>query len=318
LNSSESLIGLSSFNSSWLGTLISFFSKVSRRTPTARFVYFSCKPARRVLAFNPDDRVFTIDAINRQAEALKAPDTALFGELSRRAFGPIEVGTISALARRPIRIVGTFRLGTDLVNDGSLIMSDQNFLRFFPDRRMAEPGLRRVEVGLVRLAPEADREAIRARLDRALAPMGVDVLTKDAFMARERAFWKNRTPVGAVFLLGVALGMVVGLVICYQILSSDIADHMAEYATLKAMGRGNSFLVGIVVVEAILLAYLGFLPGVAICKVFSMGMVRSTGMFMDLSPGRAVMVLELTAIMCLGSALFAVRKLLSADPAELF
>ena len=44
------------------------------------------------------------------------------------------------------------------------------------------------------------------------------------------------------FGAGVVLGFVVGMVICYQILTSDVADHLPEYATLKAIGYTNRYL----------------------------------------------------------------------------
>ena len=57
------------------------------------------------------------------------------------------------------------------------------------------------------------------------------------------------------------MGFVVGAIIVYQILFADVSDHLAEYATLKAMGYTNRYLFGVVLQEAIILAVLGFLPG---------------------------------------------------------
>jgi len=272
----------------------------------------------RVLAFDPADHVFLIRDVEDKAAELGAPGTALYDEKSNRAYGRIGPGLRTDLARRPVRVIGTFRLGTDLVNDGNLIMSDRNFLRYFPDRRLRAPDLRSVEVGLLRLSRGADPRRVRATLQDELGPRGVRVLTKDEFLAREREFWDVRTPIGTVFSIGALLGLVVGAVICYQILSSDIADHLSEYATLKAMGRPNAFLVGVVIAEALILSVVGFVPGIAISGVLYRGLAGYTGLLMDLSPPRAALVLALTVVMCLLSGLFAIRRLLSADPAGLF
>ena len=59
------------------------------------------------------------------------------------------------------------------------------------------------------------------------------------------------------------MGLVVGMIIVYQILFADIADHLAEYATLKAMGYTNRYLAAVVLMEATILAVVGFVPGVA-------------------------------------------------------
>jgi putative ABC transport system permease protein len=124
--------------------------------------------------------------------------------------------------------------------------------------------------------------------------------------------------VGTIFWVGALLGLVVGAVICYQILSSDIADHIAEYATLKAMGRTNVFLVGVVFIEALILSIVGFAPGIVLSGLLYRGLAGYTGLLMNLTLGRAALVLGLTVLMCLGSGMFAIRKLLTADPAGLF
>ncbi len=97
-----------------------------------------------------------------------------------------------------------------------------------------------------------------------------------------------------------------------------IADHIAEYATLKAMGRTNAFLVGVVIVEALVLSLVGFVPGIVLSGLLYRGLAGYTGLLMNLTLGRAGLVLALTVLMCLGSGLVAIRKLITADPAGLF
>ena len=89
----------------------------------------------------------------------------------------------------------------------------------------------------------------------------VDVLTRDEMVAREKWFWWTNTPIGFAFGAGVVLGFVVGMVICYQILASDVADHLPEYATLKAIGYPNRYLSLVVLQESLILAAAGFVPG---------------------------------------------------------
>jgi putative ABC transport system permease protein len=272
----------------------------------------------RVIAFNPDDRVLNIPELLEGAARLKEPDTGFFDTRSVTAYGHFEDGQESILARRPVRVVGTFQLGTDLANDGNFVMSDQNFLRYFPDPRLIEPELRLVDVGLLRLKLGADADEICSVLQSALESQNVKVFTKEAYLKRERAFWNARTPIGVIFRVGVALGLVVGMVICYQILSSDIADHLSEYATLKAMGYSNAFLIGVVVVESLVLSATGFVPGIALSVVLYQGLASWTGLLMQLNPLRTLVILGLTVAMCLASSVFSIRKILSADPAGLF
>jgi putative ABC transport system permease protein len=272
----------------------------------------------RVLAFNPDEPVFRPDVVSRaSAEALKRPDTALIDVLSKPVYGRPEAGVAAVLSRRPIRIVGTFRLGTDFVTDGNLIMSDQNYLRYVPDRRLDPPDLRDVDLGLLKVVPGADLPALVAALRRAL-PGDVAFSTRDELIDKEQRFWMSHTPVGTIFGFGMAMGFVVGAVICYQVLSSDIRAQLPEYATLKAMGYGDHYFTKVVLHEALILALLGFVLGLLASLLLDAGLVWGTGLLMELTPGRAGLVLALTVGMCTLSGCVAIRKLLSADPVELF
>jgi putative ABC transport system permease protein len=143
-------------------------------------------------------------------------------------------------------------------------------------------------------------------------------MTKGEFIEAEREFWRTSTPIGYVFSFGVVLGFLVGVIICYQILYSDISDHLREYATLKAMGYRPLFFTGIVLEEALLLSLLGFLPALALSEVLYQGLGSVTGLLLQLTVGRAAGVLGLTMAMCVVSGLLTIRKVLSADPAELF
>jgi putative ABC transport system permease protein len=193
-----------------------------------------------------------------------------------------------------------------------VLTSDVNFLRIFPNR---ERGV--IDLGLIRLDPGVDPQGVAAAL-RELLPKDVLVLTKAEFIARERKYWSETTPVGYVFGFGVIVGVVVGGIIVYQILFADVSDHLAEYATLKAMGYSNGFLSGVVLQQAVILAVLGYLPGFAIALYLyqTAGAATRLPLFMTLE--RALAVLALTIAMCSVSALIALRKVRAADPADVF
>ena len=152
----------------------------------------------------------------------------------------------------------------------------------------------------------------------AALPKDVRVLTKQQFLDQEVAYWATKTPIGFVFTFGVIMGVVVGIIIVYQILFNDVADHLPEYATLKAMGRTHRYLAGIVVVEATILALIGFLPAVGICFWLFRLTHAATKLPMEIRLGRGLMVLGLTMLMCWVSGLIAMRKLRKVDPAEVF
>ncbi|UBF23560.1 ABC transporter permease DevC [Kovacikia minuta CCNUW1] len=270
------------------------------------------------LGFNPEKSVFNLPEVDRAVDQLKQPDTVIFDRGSRGEYAT----AIAALDKgnpvqteyetRRLTITGLFKVGASFAADGNVITSDQTFLRIFPDRKQAE-----ISAGLITLQPGIDPKQMAQALQANL-PNDVKVMTLHEFAELEKAYWANNTPIGFIFSLGTVIGFVVGTVIVYQILSSDVTDHLAEYATLKAMGFRDGYLLLVVFQEALILAILGFIPGYAI-SVGLYGLTRGATnlpLFMTLS--RALMVLVLTVVMCLVSGAIATRKLRSADPAEVF
>jgi putative ABC transport system permease protein len=237
---------------------------------------------------------------------------------SESIFGPMAPGVETDLAGRRIRIIGEVDLGSDFGADGTLIMSEGSFVEllrrpYFPGDPRAE-----VEMGLVRLDAGANRRAVQLRIRNELPEGDLDVLTIDELVQRERRFWLDSTPIGFVFGLGMGLSFVIGMVICYQILSSDVADHFAEYATLKAIGYRNRYLSSLVLQQALLMALAGFLPGVGISWIIYRYLGYLTSLPMWMTPGRVLFILFLTVLMCAGSGLLALRKVQKVDPAEVF
>lgn len=271
----------------------------------------------RVLACDPASDALLVPELAQHADDLKLPDTVLMDRRSREFFGDPAPGLTAELANRHVRVVGTFELGTDFVNDGTLIMSEQNYARFFPRKGHLRPPLSQVEVGLIKLTPGADPALALASLRRAL-PEDVVVLTRADFAAAERRFWQRNTPIGFVFGLGLAMGFVVGVIICYQVLSADLADHLPEFATLKAMGYHDSYLNRVVLQEGLLLAAFGYLPGLGLSLLVYRALGEATGLTLRLSLVNGVLVLVLTIAMCVVSGLLAVRKVKVLDPAEVF
>ena len=271
----------------------------------------------RVLAFNIDEPVFDMPEVNAHAEALRKPNTVLFDAAARDYYGRPRTGTDTELARREVTVVGTFRLGTDFLNDGNVIMSDRNYLKFFPNPGSPSPHLDRVMIAVVRLQAGADRSTVQASLQESL-PDDVLVLSKKEFEELETRYWRDSTAIGFIFSMGLAVGFFIGLVICYQVLYSNVSNYLPQFATLKAMGFTDRFLVGIVLQQGLYLSLLAFLPGIAVAQMLYWLVGQLTGLLMFLTPLRVLSVLGLSIVMCMLSGAIAVRRILTADPAEVF
>jgi putative ABC transport system permease protein len=108
------------------------------------------------------------------------------------------------------------------------------------------------------------------------------------------------------------------MVIVYQILFSDIANHLREYATLKAIGYSNLYLARVVMAAALILAVLGFLPGAALSTWLYGVVAEATFLPLAMTLERATMVFGLIFGMCAVAGLLAMRKLRDASPADMF
>ncbi|MGK7935061.1 MAG: ABC transporter permease DevC [Xenococcaceae cyanobacterium] len=271
-----------------------------------------------VIGFNPANNILDLPGVAENIDRTKLADFVLFDDKSREEFGSIpeiykQQGTLTTeISSRRITVGGLFSLGTSFASDGNVITSDLNFLRIFPERAR---GL--IDLGVINLEPGANLDLVLAQL-RAKLPEDVNVFSKEKFIQYEKNYWQTSTAIGFVFALGTAIGFVVGIVIVYQILYTDVADHLSEYATLKAMGYGDIYFITLVFQEAIILAFIGFIPGLAIAQSLYIMAARATGLPILMTVGRALSVLMLTVIMCCISGTVAVRKLSAADPADIF
>lgn len=270
------------------------------------------------VGIDPEDDVLDTPGFAAGRPLLAQQDVVLFDAASRPEFGPVARefaagGPVTTeINDREVKVVGLFEVGPSFGIDGTVITSDDNWLRLFPDRPREE-----IALGLVRLRAGADPVAARERL-RAELPKDVLVLTRADFIARETAYWSSATPIGYIFAFGAIMGFVVGAIIVYQILFADVSEHLNEYATLRAMGYRSRFVSGIVMQEAVILAVLGYLPGLlAAASLYGLA-AGATRLPLHVTPGRAALVFALTLAMCAFSGFLALRKVRRLDPAEVF
>lgn len=276
--------------------------------------------AMLMLGVSPTDPVFRNEQIQQKLSLLTVPEFILVDQKSRHEFGPTDgrrfgdsdIGMEAEISQQRVRIVGHFSLGMGFVADGAAIICVRGFQRVRPGQAPND-----VSLGLLKLRPGADPETTAAAL-RKLLPGDVEVLTRNDVLNGEVRHWVWETSIGLIFQLGVIVALIVGTAIVYQVLSSDVANHLPEYATLKAMGYTGNYLASVVLQQAIALAVFGFVPGFIVADVLYVVTRTAARIPIEMTTTRACFVLALALMMCTISGLGALRKVRSADPADLF
>lgn len=271
----------------------------------------------RILAFNPNKKIFNLPGVNQQLEKLKLPNSILLDRRARPSFGPIttlfvEKGEVHALVNNNrISVNGFFNLGNSFFQgEGNVTIGESNYAKIF-----GQNALEKVSLGIVKLNNEANITSVKAGIENNIT--GVKVLTKEELIAQEIAY-QDQNPAGAIFTFGTIMGFIVGVVIVYQVLYADVTDHLSEYATLKAIGYPDISLLAVIFQEALILSILGFIPGFIISYTMYglLSVIIGLELVMQLNVASTVFIL--TVIMCVASAVITSGKLRSADPADVF
>lgn len=265
-----------------------------------------------VMGFNPKDKVFRLPEIENYSEVLQKQDNLLFDQLSRSEYGFTTANIDVELGGRSHRIAGTYKMGTALRFDGSVIVSDIQFTRIF-----ANANLEDVSLGLITVEPGADVAAIVSYLHRIL-PGNIEVLSRQEAEFRDQKYWITSTSIGYIFGTGALMGFIVGAVISYQTLYQNVAEYLHEYATLKAIGYSNLRISLIVIKQAMVLAVIGYTAGFILANGAYYLTFSATNLPIYMTLSRTIGVFLVSVLMCTTSGVISIKKVLASNPADLF
>jgi putative ABC transport system permease protein len=265
-----------------------------------------------LIGFNPAGRPFAVPDIEQQRPILARPDTILVDGASRSIFGPLTAGTSVLLDNHKVTIGGDYTLGTGFLGMAVAVMDEANFFRLFPLR---PPGT--VNLGLITLTSGADPQKTAAAVAKAL-PDDVQVFTRSALAEHEDKYWTTRTSVGLIFGSGLIISFIVGIMVLYQTLATQIARHLPEFATLKAIGYSDAYLAAVVMVEAAMIVLVAFAPA-AVAAVVIYARIRGVTLLpVDMTAPHLAGVLVSALVMSAVSAFLSLSNLRRADPADVF
>ncbi|HEY9769636.1 MAG TPA: ABC transporter permease DevC [Coleofasciculaceae cyanobacterium] len=271
----------------------------------------------QIFAFNPTKPVFKLPEINQQLNLLSVPGGILYDRLAKSELGNIpqlvkSQGFVSSiLDNHRVTVLGLFSLSSTFDYKGVAVMSDWNYGQMEGTDSLAD-----ITVGVLSLEPGVNPQSVIKQIQNNLS-QDIKVLTPDELAQGERDFvatWSE----GKILNFGAAIGFVVGIIIVYQVIYTDVSEHLPEYATLKAMGYKDRDLSLVVLQESLILAIMGFIPGYLASYgiYYLMAKLIELPISMDLSIALKVFILNL--LMCAVSGAIAIRKLRTADPADIF
>jgi putative ABC transport system permease protein len=256
--------------------------------------------------------------IEQNRSQLRIIRNALFDRNSKKQYGNIQKvvskdgKALLEISGKQIRIIDTFTMGATFAAEANLITSENTYLYLFPK---ADP--RKIQLGLISLKPGANPQLVQNTI-KSFISKDVRIETREGLSKLEVAYWQRNSSVGFIFSLGVLVGFIVGSIIVYQILFGDVMNSLPQYATLKAMGYRDSYVISIVIQQSAILALVGFIPGLLLSMGLYSLLATVTKLTVLMTTTRALQVLALTFVMCVGSGTLATRKLVQLDPADVF
>jgi putative ABC transport system permease protein len=272
----------------------------------------------RVFGLDLEFDVIALPGIDPSEPKLKMKDMVIFDASSRPKFGPVaqqfergQAFTTEVNGRR-VDVCGLTYAGVSIASDGNIFTTHANFQRLFPNI-----GSSRSHIGVLRLAAsESLSEVVREVRDM----LGTEarVLTREEMMEAEKAFMRTNDPVDDIMGMIASVAFFVGMIIVYQILYTDVVNHLPQFATLKAIGFTGMFLLGIIIAEGVILSLLGFWPGLLMAHGLAWLAREATLLPVNITVSNAVGVFVAAIVMCVLAASIAVRKISQAEPASVF
>jgi putative ABC transport system permease protein len=244
---------------------------------------------------------------------LRLKHRILLNELSHPDFGwqLRDVVQHWELGNQAVTLVGGFPMLRGFAADATAICSDQNFVSLcrFPARQQINFGFLKVREGTL---------AETVHQLKTLLPPDAEPYTRQEILDREIDHWVNQTSTGQLFRFGVLVAMIVAAVVVYQVLSNDVREHLAEYATLKAMGYSQFRLSYVVVMQSLIYMLISYVIAIVLATFVYGATEDLAGIPMRLTIHNLVITLALAVLVGLLSGLLSLGKLRAAEPADLF
>lgn len=263
----------------------------------------------QVVGFNPDSRVGAPrEIVTGRITDLHRPGTYFVDEASLPLLQGARVGDILENSGQRMELVGVSR--------GRKSSSTYPILYSSADTAQDQTWNleRKIQFVVAGLAPGADREEVRWRLES----LGhYDIHTPAGYSDIVRSYWARKTGIGLGIGTTMVLGFLVGLVIAGQTMYASTVERIREYATLKAMGATNCEVSAILWTQAGIISVVGYICGSLLASLFQDSSAAEL-IAIVFTPWTFVLIFIATVIMCFLASLLSVLRLFRLDPATVF
>ena len=227
-----------------------------------------------------------------------------------RRFGPFEVGQYREFSGHRLKIIGR------TAEARSFTTSPIAFLDYRVAQSLAPSDLdRRTTDIVVKLEPGADPGLVAAEIRRRLPYH--DVHTRAEWSRLSRDYWIESTGLGLTMFLTVSLGCRVGVIVVAQTLYTSTVEHLAEFATIKAIGGRDRDIYGVILEQASISACLGYLLGTAATLALVPALAR-IDMPLVVRADHAAAIFAGALGLCLLASAWSFRRIAALDPAIVF
>jgi putative ABC transport system permease protein len=281
----------------------------------------------RMIAIDPDGKLFRPEPVLAgNLTALHQPYAISIDEMDQQSLDVDGINHTAEIGSYRAKVVAITSGVRSIVSSPYVFTSLANGLAFLnspvapPITNQPSPqaptATSNITFVLVKAKPGQNIEQLRQQLEAALP--NTRVLTQPQLVQITQDYWRNSTGVGYILGLGAIVGVIVGTVVVGQILYSSVSDHLREFGTLKAMGSPDGYIYRIILEQALWMAVLGYVPGMALSVGLGALTVNAQAVQILISPAAAGAIFGITVVMCSGAAIFAIQKVTHLDPAMVF
>jgi putative ABC transport system permease protein len=250
----------------------------------------------------------------RRAEGIIVDEDGAYGRLAKppKVPGgkpvPLQVGDTLEINDHRAVVVGICRVQRTFQSQPVIYTTYSRATQFAPRERKL------LSFVIAKVKPGENVKTVCERIGKATGLVAYD---DDEFKFVTFEYFLKYTGIPINFGTSVLLGFIVGIAIAGQTFYNFTLDNLRYFGTLKAMGTGNSTLLRMILLQALLVGAIGYGLGVGLAALWG-HMMRHTAIAFRMPWQLLVISASAVLLICLVSAAISIRKVMKLEPAVVF